>query len=145
MKPKRILVVSPCVSDVRILCEVIGDHVPRTTLLWCPDDVSAIALANDLSKPPDLLLVYVNSSCSDWVAVVQQIKSSGRRLAGVSTLVITTPDAPDDVLRPELAACFVKPFEIAGWDALGRMIRRVLEQKSTRPLRLPEVFPSGSD
>jgi hypothetical protein len=134
-RTKRILVVAPNVADVRILCDVIDAHVPRTTLLWCADNVSAISLASDLAKPPDLLLVYVDSSCSDWVAVVQQIKS-GRALAGVSTLVITMPDTPDDVMRPAVGVCFVRPFELAGWDVLGGTIRQLLEQKPIRRVPL---------
>ncbi len=71
----RILVVAQSVGDVRILWEAISDHVPGTTVLWCRDAVSALALAQDLATPPDVIVLHAEISWADDARVVQQVRS----------------------------------------------------------------------
>lgn len=140
----RILVIAQSVGDVRIIWEAISDHVPGTAVLWCWDVVSALALAQDLAMPPDVILLHNEVSSADAAEAVRHVRSL-LTLAQVPIIVITNEHRLGDVSHSDLDMYFVKPFELAGWNALGKAIRGVLRPKSTRQQHSPRDLSVCSD
>ncbi len=126
---KDVLLVEDNAGDVRLTREAFRDVNPAVRLHVVSDGVEAMAFlkregSHSQAPRPDLVLLDLNLPKMDGRTVLSKIKAD-TELATIPTLVLTTSEAPVDILESyQLRAngYLIKPVQLDAFENLVRSI-----------------------
>ena len=135
-----VLLVEDSPGDVRLTVEVFRDANPSIRVHVANDGTEAMAFLRRERKyvaapRPGLILLDLNMPKMDGRQVLAQIKTDGR-LKLIPTLILTTSDAGDDVLRSyQLQAnCYLqKPVALDEFEGLVKSVNAYWLEMATLP------------
>jgi two-component system, chemotaxis family, response regulator Rcp1 len=122
-RPVEILLVEDDPADVRLVREALEGRSVPGNLNVVPDGVEALAYLRGQGEYagallPDLILLDLKMPKKSGLEVLAEVKAD-EALRHIPVIVLTTSDAPDDILRAyDLhASCFItKPADLAEFE-----------------------------
>jgi chemotaxis family two-component system response regulator Rcp1 len=136
----EVLLVDDSPGDVRLTREALSETNPSVHLRVATDGVEALAYLrreppHEAAQRPDLILLDLNLPKLDGRDVLARIKEDPS-LKTIPTVILTTSEAPSDILRSyELQAnsYLTKPVRLDAFESLVRSINDFWLTKARLP------------
>jgi chemotaxis family two-component system response regulator Rcp1 len=86
--------------------------------------------AGEVSWRPELMLLDLNLPRATGARILERLRQQSSRFSGVPVIIVTSSDSPadrDQALRLGATQYFHKPIDLAGFMALGGIVRTLLQ------------------
>ena len=130
-KPRRVLLIEDNAADVALIEEALREAGINLEMTVLNDGGKALDHLRHISAAtaPDLIILDLNLPKHDGVEVLIQYRMNGS-LFSAPIVVLTSSDSPSDRQRTKIigiSAYIRKPMDLAGFLAIGRQLKSVME------------------